>query len=197
MLNKTCSCTVEDCIPALCQSEEDLQWGGGEGRAGAALWQLWPPSSEWHCVAVSTSSAASLSSLPDRLQKGETAAFPQEAASPHPWSQLHPCLLCQEQPLIYLIDSKRYQGSHSLQLGHSDICKYVFKFGKYVQYLEYAENDTSVEWGTSFQRACATPGKLSSFPHQSWELESAGEEGSPLWAGVSKPCRAWQHSACS
>lgn len=171
----------------------DLWWGGGGGRAEPALSGFghsalsgiaWlPPAAVLLCCQTGWN--------------GEKAALPQEAASPQPWSQLHPCLLCQEQPLIYLIDSKRYQGSHSLQLGHSDICKYVFKFGKYVQYLEYAENDTSVEWGTSFQRACATPGKLSSFPHQSWELGSAGEESSPLWAGVSKPCRAWQHCDCS
>lgn len=165
--------------------------GRGRREGRAALRQLWPPSSD------GIAGLSPPAGLPGRLQNGGEAAFPQEAASPQPWSQLHPCLLCQEQPLIYLIDSKRYQGSHSLQLGHSDICKYVFKFGKYVQYLEYAENDTSVEWGTSFQRACATPGRLSSFPHQSWELESAGEESSPLWAGVSKPCGAWQHWDCS
>lgn len=131
-------------------------------------------------MAVTTSSAASLASLSSAARQApewrKSSIFPRKLPAPTPDPSCIPCLLCQEQPLIYLIDSKRYQGSHSLQLGHSDICKYVFKFGKYVQYLEYAENDTSVEWGTSFQRACTTPGKLSSFPHQSRELESAGEE---------------------
>lgn len=54
--------------------------------------------------------------------------------------------------LIYLIDYKRYRGSHSIQLGQSYICKYVFKSGKYVQYLEYVENDSSVEWAPLSKR---------------------------------------------
>lgn len=68
--------------------------------------------------------------------------------------------------LIYLIDYKRYRGSHSIQLGQSYVCKYVFKFGKYVQYLEHVENDSSVEWGTSFKKVYTAPGKLNSFTHQ-------------------------------
>jgi len=68
--------------------------------------------------------------------------------------------------LIYLIDYKRYRGSHSIQLGQSYVCKYVFKFGKYVQYLEHVENDSSVERSTSFKKVYATPGKLKSFTRQ-------------------------------
>lgn len=94
----------------------------------------------------------------------------QPAATQTP-SSSHPSLAAVQRTaspaelLIYLIDSKRYRGSHSIQLGQSYVCKYVFKFGKYVQYLENVENDSSVEWGTSFKKVYTAPGKLNSFRH--------------------------------